>query len=290
MQTESVAKQNGAARGAEKGTKPIKVPITLHPDQKGEIKVSGNGGLKDFTIVAMVNGSGDLTQMTICRPIGRVPNTDDNDYVMIPSDHIKSYVLAAGIESQVTKNSELILARAKDAFLVSRNLYRKEGDVLMWGDQTVSAVWREASVLRTNADKLAKEAYYAAEAEQGRYLPGKPQNPGKGVPAKTCKPYTSQVEPVESFLPKEKLEPFKSSMEAWKMSPEKKAAERAKQDLLMTEPTLGGPNGITPQTVLTWLKGCPHPLVKQYVIRSLSDPAGVAQEITTKFRGDPLPP
>jgi len=265
------------------------VPIVLHPDQKGEVKMNGSGGVKDPTVIVLVNASGDLTQFTICRPIGRVPDTDDKSWVKIPSDHIPSYVLEAGIESQISKHSEKIIANARNDFFVAQNLYKRSGDEFMWGEQTASAVWREAGSSRTHADKIAKELYYRTEAEQGKFLPGTTQNPGKGVPSKTCKPYASKIEDIAAFLPHDKKAAYKSVHDAWKASAEKKAAEKAKIDHLMTEPTLGGPNGITPQTVLPWLRGVPPGLVKTYLGRFLEDPDGVTQEIAAKFHASDVP-
>jgi len=261
----------------------VRTPIVLHPDQKGEVKTQGGSGLKDWTILVMPSVSGDLTQMTICRPIGIVPGTTAEDYVMIPSDHIKSYISAGGVKSQLAKSSEAVLATAKTNFLIAKGLYKRGPSEIMWGDKPVATVWREAAVIRTDADKKAKEAYYTAQAAEGKFLPGSPGNPGKGDPAKTCKPYASSLGPVEAFLPKEMAAAYAAMNEAWKASSERKVAEAAKIKASESDPTLGGPDGTTPQRVIHWLRGVPPSLVKSYILRAIFDHEGAVRDIRMKY-------
>jgi len=271
--------------------KPVKVQTPLHFDRKAETKVEGNHGIKDATGILLFDAHGDVTQWTICRPIGNVPKTDGKDYVMIQSDHAKSFL--DNIKNEVVEHEATnIMNTAQMLYFTTHGLYKKPAgsDAVLWGDTPVAEVWKAASEARSKADKDAKKAYYAAQETAGKFPAGHPNNPGKGKQEKTCPPYKSDLGPVSKFLNKEHEKAYAEAFKGWESSPERQVAKKAAAELLSRDETLGGPDGTTKQTPLPWLRGAPPNTVKSFMAQYLIDPEATKLRIKGKYPSDPHAP
>jgi hypothetical protein len=258
---------------------------TLHADKKSEVKVNNKVSpvIKDWTIVVVADPSGNLTQMTVCRPIGTVPNTTAISYVMIPSDHVESYI--QNIQNPLELEANQALAKARDEFFLKQGFYTKpESGVLTWNGKTVHEIWKEArsrSELKLKADKAVHKTQ---EEQHGRFQPGDPRNPGNAKD-KLARPFTGKARPVEQCLPDDLYaRRYAEEKEKWEKSPDYSDAKLRHQQAINSYTTMGGPDGSTPQRVITWLEGVPPNLVKQFLVRSMYDPEGTAQDIAVKYR------
>jgi len=228
-----------------------------------------------------LDASGNPTQQTVCRPIGLVPNTTAKSYVMIPSDHIKSYT--SNVENPYTIASLASMAKARDAYYTTHGLYKDKDGTLVYKGEPIADVWKDAARKREMAIKAAKAAHIAKEASEGRFPPGTPGNPGKGAKEKTARAYTATLPSVNEYLPGDFKAEFEIMDKQWKSSVTYHETEQACKAILAQFETRGGPDGTTPQKVLTWLEGVPHNQVKMYLNRIQTDPAGTLAEIKGRY-------
>jgi len=231
------------------------------------------------------DAGGNLSQQVVCRPIGNVPNTTDKSYVKIQSDHVASY--AAGLLNPMEAGANMELAKARDKFYIHIDLYKEVDGILHWGDTPVANLWRDAKKEAETALKAAKAVYYAAEEANGKYPAGHLKNPGNAKD-KVAPPFPGKVKPVQDYLPDEFRKAVTEAELTWKKSKEFGEADGARIKALNQYVTRGGPDGTTPQQHLTWLEGVPPKLVKQYLSRVLTDPAGTIDEITALYGPRPI--
>jgi hypothetical protein len=230
----------------------------------------------------MMDGQGNPAQYTICRPIG-VTNLPQESYVMIQSEHVETYL--RNKENPYAKLSKREMDISRDDYFTKMGLYEKHDGKYTWKGHPVGEIFSEATRERDKAEKDAKKAFFEAEAKAGRFPVGTPENPGKGTRAKTAHTFVSKVEAPIMFTPKEFHDEYLKAMESYKASDDFKTARERAEALLKQYTTMGGPDGITPQREVTWLRGAPPEKVKSYMIRYLTDPAGVTEEIK-KHLGD----